>query len=555
MEFNKSKAEANLEKLKNEMLAVIAKMGETGRDLAEKYPRYQQIGNNMILFADNLQRKCEEALFSISLVAAFQSGKSTTVNAIADGREICPRGNGGGGIRTSSCAVKVNCALDGAAGSTVTWRTPEELDRALRYALMQENSEITLKNPEHVKDAWEFVGECAVQIAEDPQKFDDRSLDQIKQALLILTYHDDCKAKEYIGRSQFSEAETRRFMAFSSDVISRWNAIFRGARKNHSPAAMKKMVQEQFTAEQAMYVFISMVNYATPSEYLRSLGVQVVDTPGLNMSDNDTRVALYAMQEASAIFYFFPGLYQLDESDKQTLRKIQECGLANKVFFGINFRKPLASVRQIEAAILADLELMGFNQPHQKKMLHYNAFLAQRAKQGRMILANNIDEQGRLMILAEAANMGIDTNDLTEAWLETTDAVMRDVRAEGYRDFYDDGLSEENIARVLAASRWEETMEAINDYVLHHRGTSLLVEGLSSPVRRILGEVEAMLQKDEALANDNVEALSGQYEEAIKRYNDFHEKSKKKVSMFIDKNWDTAIANDFYDKVYLAACS
>lgn len=555
MEFNKSKAEASMENLKSEMLGVITQMGETGRDLSEKHPRYKQLGSNMISSAEKLQRRCEEALFSISLVAAFQSGKSTTVNAIADGREICPRGNGGGGIRTSSCAVKVNCALDGMAGSTVTWMTADEQDRALRYALMQENSEITLKNPEHVKDAWEIVGECAAQIAEDPQKFDERNRDQIKQALLILAYYDDCKAKEYISRNQFSEAETRRFLAFSSDVIARWNAVFQGARKNHSPNAMKKLVQEQFTVEQAMYVFISVVNYATPSEYLRSLGVQVVDTPGLNMSDNDTRVALYAMHEASAIFYFFSGERQLDESDKQALRKIQESGLANKVFFGINFRKPLAAIQQIEAAILADLELMGFNQPHQKRMLHYNAFLAQRAKQGSMILANNIDEQGRQMILSEAANVGVVTEDLTEAWLETTDAVMRAVRAEGYRDFYDDGLSEENIARVLAASRWEETMEAINDHVLHHRGTSLLVDGLSAPVRRVLGEVEATLQKDEALATDNAGQLSGQYAEAIERYNEFQEKTNKKVSTFINDSWDSAIASDFYDKVYLASCS
>lgn len=554
MEFNKNKGEAGMEEMKNKMLAVITQMGSTGIELAQKHPRYKEQGRKMTEVAERLQKRCEEALFSISLVAAFQSGKSTTVNALADGREICPRGNGGGGIRTSSCAVRVSCAMDGFAKSTITWMNPEEQDRALRYSLMQENSNLTLQDKESVDEAWAIASECAVEIAENPQKFDERSRDQIKQALLILSFYDDCKAKEYFDRNQFSETETRRFLAFSSDVIARWNAIFQGAVKNNKPGNLKELVKEKFTVEQAMYVFISMVNYATPSEYLQSLGVQVVDTPGLNMSDNDTRVALYAMHEASAIFYFFSGERQLDESDKEALRKIQVNGLAHKVFFGINFRRPLASIRQIEEAILADLELMGFNQPHQKKMLHYNAFLAQRAKQGRLILAGNIDETGRQMILAEAKNIGVDTDDLREAWVETTYDVMHAVRAEGYKDFCNAGLTEENVARVLKASNWEETMDAINDHVLHHRGLSLLVDGLSSPVRGVLKEVEATLQKDETLAVNNADQMDAQYQEAIRRYNDFKMYTSKKLPMYISNAWDTIIANDYYDKVDLTSC-
>jgi hypothetical protein len=52
-------------------------------------------------------QRCHEGLFSIALISSFQSGKSTTLNAFADGREIAPRGLGGGGIKTSACLVKV----------------------------------------------------------------------------------------------------------------------------------------------------------------------------------------------------------------------------------------------------------------------------------------------------------------------------------------------------------------------------------------------------------------------------------------------------------------
>ena len=545
---------SSMEQLKNEMLDVIREMEETGHNLAQQHPRYAKQGYSMVSQAEYLQRRCEEALYSISLVAAFQSGKSTTMNAMADGREICPRGNGGGGIRTSSCAVRVSCALDGVPGASVLWMSPEEQDTALRYALGLENSLLTLSDQENVAWAWEAAREQAEQMSENPLSFDERSRDQIKQALLILSFHDDVKAREYLGRSQFSEPEIRRFLSFSSDVIMCWNNVFQGAKSAKTPEAMRSLVKENFTVEQAMYVFINVVNYSTPSQYLRSLGVQVVDTPGLNMSDNDTRVALRAMQDSSAIFYFFTGSRQLDESDKQALRLISQSGMAGKVFFGINFRKPLASIRQIEATILADLDALGFRLPHQRTLLHYNAFLAQRAKQGRMILAGNLDEEGRAMILHEAELAGVDTDDVATAWLETTESVMYAVRADGYRDFRDKGLTEEAVDLVLAASHWEETMEAINNHVLHHRGIGLLVDGLSVPVRRVLGEVEGVLQNDEDLANQAAGQLSAQYDEALERYHTFTERTEKRLESVIDRSWDQAIACDFYDAVYDSAC-
>lgn len=43
----------------------------------------------------------------VSLFAGFQSGKSTTTVAMADGREVIPVGKGGGGIRTSAVSVTI----------------------------------------------------------------------------------------------------------------------------------------------------------------------------------------------------------------------------------------------------------------------------------------------------------------------------------------------------------------------------------------------------------------------------------------------------------------
>jgi hypothetical protein len=51
---------------------------------------------------DEIYKKAMENQFYIVLVGEFQSGKSTTFNALCGGREISPRGSG---IKTSGCII------------------------------------------------------------------------------------------------------------------------------------------------------------------------------------------------------------------------------------------------------------------------------------------------------------------------------------------------------------------------------------------------------------------------------------------------------------------
>ena len=73
-----------------------------------------------------IRKKVFENQFEITLVAAFGGGKTTTLNALCDGREIGPRGFG---IKTSGCLVSVQNIADPAAseGAEVTWRTKRQL--------------------------------------------------------------------------------------------------------------------------------------------------------------------------------------------------------------------------------------------------------------------------------------------------------------------------------------------------------------------------------------------------------------------------------------------
>ena len=94
-------SQEQLEMLKQEFETELKGMKRAGEELARSHPRYDKQAKELINIADKKLAECNANMFSIALGAEFQAGKSTTVNAMSDGRVICPSGNGGGGILRS----------------------------------------------------------------------------------------------------------------------------------------------------------------------------------------------------------------------------------------------------------------------------------------------------------------------------------------------------------------------------------------------------------------------------------------------------------------------
>ena len=61
---------------------------------------------------ERIKKKSQEDQFEIVLCGEFQGGKSTTFNAICDGRDLSPRGLGGGGIKTSAAIISAQNISD-----------------------------------------------------------------------------------------------------------------------------------------------------------------------------------------------------------------------------------------------------------------------------------------------------------------------------------------------------------------------------------------------------------------------------------------------------------
>ena len=86
---------------RNELLKLLERT--TGLEIPKEYAKE---------LAD-IRKKCLENQFEIVLVAQFQGGKSTTFNTLCDGRDLSPRGLGGGGIKTSAAIISAQNISDG----------------------------------------------------------------------------------------------------------------------------------------------------------------------------------------------------------------------------------------------------------------------------------------------------------------------------------------------------------------------------------------------------------------------------------------------------------
>ena len=212
---------------------------------------------------------------------------------------------------------------------------------------------------------------------------------------------------------------------------------------------------------------------------------------------------------------------------------------------------------------------MGYNAPHQQRLLLFNAFLAQRARQGQLILDNELNRNDVDKILAEAKAIGIETNDVKQAWIETTADVMSTVREfNGLTEsqFREIGITKESIDFVYKASRWDEVMNFILDYVLENRSRALLVERVAKPIGTQLTAIEQILRRDEDNAKQTADDLRQKYDAAIKSYKDFQSECRDMVAERIQKKqenqitheiqavWDYAVASDCYKNVF-AKCS
>lgn len=568
---------------RTELLSLLNKSDEIVERLNKSgyFPSETEYLRNII----NITRqRCHEGLFSIALIAAFQSGKSTTINAFADGREIAPRGLGTGGIKTSACLVKVQNPNQGEKETAkITWRSHKdlllrldeilgvtacqipdsEISKKLRLIKQQKEQSQTDKERESfnqeyfsIIDFQTLEGRSLLQQAlnEELKNYNESEnkgseevrdrLDLLRFAMIVLAYYDDPSLSSLQRRNDYQPKDIENYLKFPKEFEKRWNKCFSNFKETS--------IKQEFSLPEVMYAFIEEVTYIVNSVNLKKSGAQIIDCPGLFVSRYDTLIALKAMQESSAILYLLSIDKQLADSEIKTLNTIKDAGHLNKVFFVLNYRKNPDASKEVISEISEQLKNLGFTASYQTELLYFNAFLALRAMQGEKLLDNNLDAYSQEQIkLDTEAMLGEKMDSVGQAWLGSVEEVLTSVLSRlRRREIIPLEFTKKSVQDVRSESKWDNLTDLVNKYVFETKAWSVLVDKGSEPVISTLVKTEASLQLAEESVKKSLEEAQEDWKNAREKLAEFQSSAEEIIEYHIDDSWEVLLAKSFFKEVY-----
>lgn len=247
-------------------------------DIIQKIPQYKSHLDTLHQVSDS----CENQKYIVLMIGEYQSGKTTTLNALCDGHHIGAMGNG-----TAISAVPISVTYSDEYDMRIKWRTKEQLQEVFIHLNRVFDdfvyAEFNLDNTDH-RSKW-------LSSIEKIRTSKDCPLDVKGIAIcsLILKYYstDKLSAKK---DSTISVSEIHSATRFPDDFESRW---------------VKKGV-DSFSIDESIFAFIDFVECLCPSYTLKELNCTLIDSPGLFYNQYDTAVTENLMKDAHAILYLLP---------------------------------------------------------------------------------------------------------------------------------------------------------------------------------------------------------------------------------------------------------
>ena len=525
------------ESRRNELLALLNEA--SALNVPEKY-------------ADELRqtmRKCQEDAFEIALVGEFQGGKSTTFNALCDGRDISPRGLKGGGIKTSAAVISAqNIAGDEMKDGLTEWaevsfKSPEEIAlaistilrgplmdsqelRSLNGHLSDEEYEdaivlddsfpklIDLHRPECVELLKKTAGDIWKRWETDKvNALNSDQLDQLRIATLQLRFFGAAERQQLMNRATLPIDQFQKLVAFPTDWETRWC---------NGEAA-------QFSFDEVAFVFVKSVLVRLHSENLGRLGCRITDCPGLFANAFDTCVAESAIRHADAAWYLINGEEQLGDKDRKAIRKIADWGLDGKIQATANIR---TDWKYKSTKILDTTKSILVNMGMKFNVIPYNARLAFLAVQGELMLKHP-DKLSEL----DKSNMAIDAKVKSVNVTNTSMWVRMVSRVGGFMDLEDiENITEMNnnsVKLARSSSRLDDIIFRLNNDIVPLKAESILVNRGSKRAAAALAAYEGMLLATEKTAADDEEKWNAEVTNAKQQLADFVGAARKIVDQLM----------------------
>ena len=489
--------------------------------------------------------KLQEDEFNIALIGEFQGGKSTTIDALCDGREISPRGNN---IKTSACRIKVSNIIDGKEYALVSWKTNTELVLTISSILdnidpkaigfREEDKKpfviteyLNLDNPSHMDEVKKIIKE-KWDTAEDDER------DVLLIAEFIVNFNS--KTKQLRQRKDFGIDEIKHIMTFPDKMGKRFN----------------KDGIKSFSAEESLFAFVQSVHCFIHSEALQRLGCTFIDCPGLFASEYDTSIAIQTLTNSDATLYLIGGEKEMGKDEKKSLyeiAKIKRIGLGERgieyekafdnLFFALNQRKSDYETSFVEDN-LDTINKIGFNIIALPK---FNALLFYLASFGDSFLRGRLDKQSILSFL-QRNECHLDKNldnqgNVNKIWIKTVNRHLSSLNI----DHKVLGLDIESVNWLFNICGANAIFESIEKYVINKKAYSILVDNGASSIDEQLKIYAKQLKEREKNALQDVMQKEKEFKKAESDYNKF----KEEVDNLLEDSFpqDTVIkpfVNAFY---------
>lgn len=535
---------------RNELLNLLK--GASALDVPEKYAAELR----------ETTRKCQEDAFEIALVGELQGGKSTTFNALCDGRDISPRGFG---IKTSAAVVSAqNIAGDEMKDGLAEWaevrfKSPEEialgLSSILRVPLMDsqelrsfnknlddEEYEdaivlddgfpklVDLRRQECVELLKRTAGDLWRRWEENKVKaLDTDQLDQLRIATLQLRFFGTDEHRELLSRTTLPVDQFQKLVAFPKDWEKRW---LNGANA-------------QFSFDEIAFVFVKSVLVRLHSDNLGRLGCRITDCPGLFANAFDTSVAEGAIRDAHAAWYLIDGERQIGDKDKKAIQKIADWGLAGKIQATANIRTDweCKSTVILDATknILANMGLTF-------EVVPYNARLAFLAAQGESVR----NRPGALSEL-DMSNMRNDAKvksgnpAYSTMWAEMVSRIGIFMGLQDVENISEMDATSVKLAR--SASCLDNIIFRLNNDIIPLKAESILVNRGSKRAAAALAAYEGVLLATEKTAEDDEEKWNAKVGNAKRQLADFVAAARKIVDQALSDHSLDSRAHELVEEI------
>ncbi len=460
-----------------------------------------------------LARKLREDQFRIALVAPFQSGKSTTFDALLGGEEVSPRGDN---TSTSATIVHGRHTTDPAlvGRSEVTWKNDAELLLMLPEKLLVPHladlaperfaaegaalDDLRLNDPRDLDLLRRATEREWARYREKPRGYGSDNLDLLRAAYVMVHHY---------GNAHLRALQARQGLLRTEEEVEPLVRFPRGWARRFDPS---KPEPEPFDDAETTFLFVKKVTCYVDSPALAALGCSVVDCPGLFANRYDTSVTLEELGNCDVAWVLL-GEKAVADTERKQIKAVAKAKPGAMVF-SLNMR-PEKPKRIYEEKIRpADVARLNQTLPTPitaEDCLLYQARLALTAVQAGRLRAGTLPEPTQAQIMRRGEEIA-DEDEPFESPLAVLEALAQDdLEALGVLE--DEEVSSlsftdpQGVAIARRESGLDTVVETLQRNVVVNRGRIILKTNGSDRLRRA---VDALRTDTERHAQDLREGLA-----------------------------------------------